>query len=647
MPTIRVHPAMALSIIAPALALALAIWFQGFALLPVCAVLAILLLGLITLLGRPATARSRVGLKPLVLTLALLLLWCAWTTLAGPGRLLAQYGLLVCAVFVAALFYGLLASRGRTWWQLVLPLVLVVLAEALYGGWQFLDGEGPPRGLFVQQNTHAGWLLLFKLPLTALAVWLWYRRQRQRCLLVLIMLALLDINIAASMSRGVTLALGSGLLVLVVGLPSRYRRGLLIPLLLLISAYGLVDIWHAGQLARRMDSGLANVGRLLLDEQDSTPAGIAGDSLQARRLIWQGAWRMWRETPWRGWGLYRFRLIYPRFQADADQSAGQYAHNDYLQLLLEIGIPGLALVLLSMGLIAWRGWRMLRSPGVSESRRVEIAGLLAAMAAICVHSLLSYDFYILPVLLVLGLITGRFIDRVSAGDSIPLPVMTTRPGPVRRLVIILLSAVLLALAVPAGMAWYTEQGRTALARGDLAAAESALARAASLDNTDAIAHTRALAYIEALKALSVDDPRRPRLYRWALDSLDQAARMNPQLAAVPCAHGTLLSQNPDLADSQVYQHAADAFQRGLHMAPRDFLCRWHFARLMLRAGNRSQARALLEAGLPAGLPDSPAIQAYVLALIRLRRDLGDAVAADRLARRLLQLQGHWRKIRQG
>jgi len=435
--------------------------------------------------------------------------------------------------------------------------------------------------------------------------------------------------------------------VLLLGLPRRHRRGLLIPLLLVIGAYGLVDVWHPGQLVRRMDAGIVNVGRLLLNTEAGTPAGLRGDSFQARRLIWQGAWHMWRESPWQGWGLYRFRLIYPRYQLDADQSAGQYVHNDYLQLLLEIGIPGLLLVLLSMGLIAWWGWRTLRSPGVSESRRLEIAALLAAMAAISVHGMVSYDFYILPVLLVLGLITGRFIDRVSAGDGVPVHTFTTGVGPVRRLVLILLSAVLLALAVPASMAWYMEQGRAALARGDLAAAESALARAARIDNTDAIAHARALAYIEALKALPVDEPRRPRLYRWALDSLDQAARMNPQLAAVACTRGTLLSQNPDLAGSQVYQHAADAFQRGLRMAPRDFLCRLYFARLLLKTGRRDEARALLEAGLSAGLPDSPAIQTYVLALIHLRHDLGDAVAAGRLARRLLQLQGHWRKIRNG
>ena len=128
-------------------------------------------------------------------------------------------------------------------------------------------------------------------------------------------------------------------------------------------------------------------------------------------------------------------------------------------------------------------------------------------------------------------------------------------------------------------------------------------------------------------------------------SLDQAAGMNPQLGAVPCARGALLGNNPDLAGARAYQRAADGFRRGLGMTPRDYLCRLYYARLLLKTGQPRQARALLEVGLPAGLPDSPMIQDYVLLLIRLRRDLQDPLAADRLSRRLLQLQRHWRNIR--
>jgi len=639
----RTSPALAL----PAVALALALWYQGFTLLPVCAVLAVLLLGLLVGPGRRHRRWTWPRPDALVISLSLLLVWSAWITLSGPGRLLAQYGLLVCGVFASALLCALLASRQRAWWPLMVPVSLVVLAEALYGGWQFLAGQGPPRGLFVQPNTHAGWLLLFNLPLTALAAWL--RRYRRRSWpWVLAGLALLDLNIAASLSRGVALALSAGLLVLGVSLPPGCRRGLLIPVVLVISAYGLVDVLDAGRVAGRMDSGLASVGRLLLDSQeDGSPATGQGDSIRARVLIWRGAWRMWRETPWQGWGLYRFRLIYPRFQSDADQSAGQYAHNELLQLLLEIGLPGLLLVLLSMVLVARRGWKRLHGPGMDEARRCEIAGLLAAMAAISVHSLLSYDFHILPVLLVVGLITGRYLDRVSMEASVSERMTVTGGRPGRRPARILLLAILLALALPAGMAWYMGQARAALARGDLAAAEQALGRAAMLDDTDEIAHARALTYIEALKALPGRDERRPRLFQWAMDSLDAAARMNPELAAVPCARGLLFARAPGLAGRDAYRRAEDAFRQGLRLAPRQYLCRLHYARLLLRLGRKPQARTLLEAGLPAGLPDAAGIIPYVQLLIRLRRDMGQAAAAERLARRLLNLRGHWRNIGAG
>lgn len=82
-----------------------------------------------------------------------------------------------------------------------------------------------------------------------------------------------------------------------------------------------------------------------------------------------------------GSGLGTFTAIYPAYQTQDTvvHVFANHAHNDFLELFLECGLPGLVLVLVFLGLIAWHGGRS----GLSQ------AGFLAILA-ICLHSLLDY-----------------------------------------------------------------------------------------------------------------------------------------------------------------------------------------------------------------------------------------------------------------
>lgn len=110
--------------------------------------------------------------------------------------------------------------------------------------------------------------------------------------------------------------------------------------------------------------------------------------------------------------------------AVADYASGMtyFVHNDYLQTLLEIGLPGLILLLgiVTAPLVA--AWRAL--PRLSASDRVPVIALSAALASMAVHALVDYPFYVPVCVLmyagVLGMLDGR-LAAAGAAPVLPLP----------------------------------------------------------------------------------------------------------------------------------------------------------------------------------------------------------------------------------
>ncbi|HAH07290.1 MAG TPA: hypothetical protein DCM05_12340 [Elusimicrobia bacterium] len=82
-------------------------------------------------------------------------------------------------------------------------------------------------------------------------------------------------------------------------------------------------------------------------------------------LIWKDSLSLWLAHPWLGCGLGRFHVEFPAFASEALKSLWpqqkviiNFAHNEYLQVLAETGVAGLALFL-AVPLLAVR-WAFLR-----------------------------------------------------------------------------------------------------------------------------------------------------------------------------------------------------------------------------------------------------------------------------------------------
>jgi O-antigen ligase len=369
---------------------------------------------------------------PLLLPGLAFLAWAALQLVPWPGRgpwSEAPDATVRGLAFVAALVAlhtaaaGTLADGGArrrmrgalAWFGFALALAslaqLSTGTHAIYGVFRPQEG-GTPAGPFVNRNHLAGYLLLLApmaLGYLARALWAWRERAGARggsrrllalntpegvalvyaCLPALAAIAAL----VATTSRGAILAFVVGLAA-ALGARQRGGRGALVAMVAAFLAMGLS--WFG--LARLGDRfaaipdnapGRTRVWSDALSRMDGRWVTGAGLNAFEAHLSRVAAWRLPEHaTPWpdearaalEGGARVGFRF----------QGSDWYreAHNDYLQVLVETGLPGLLIAL-------WAAAAALRR--VAPSRWV-----FAALLAMLLHALVEFDFQIpaLPVLFV-------------------------------------------------------------------------------------------------------------------------------------------------------------------------------------------------------------------------------------------------------
>ena len=94
-----------------------------------------------------------------------------------------------------------------------------------------------------------------------------------------------------------------------------------------------------------------------------------------------------------GSGLSTYRYIFPVYRNFGGVLFYSWAHNDYLQALIELGVPGFALILIMMGLIGRAAHRVRRTLA-DEPRLVFLhAGYMAAAIAVALHSFTDFGLH--------------------------------------------------------------------------------------------------------------------------------------------------------------------------------------------------------------------------------------------------------------
>jgi O-antigen ligase len=72
-----------------------------------------------------------------------------------------------------------------------------------------------------------------------------------------------------------------------------------------------------------------------------------------RAAVYTGGWQMFLERPLTGWGFHQMPEELPHYVSGYKEKV-LYPHNTYLELLVELGVAGLALYLWLM----WELWRL-------------------------------------------------------------------------------------------------------------------------------------------------------------------------------------------------------------------------------------------------------------------------------------------------
>lgn len=156
-----------------------------------------------------------------------------------------------------------------------------------------------------------------------------------------------------------------------------------------------------------------------------------------RIWTWKGTLAMAKAHPLLGTGLGTYELAYPRY---AQVGFTRLAHNSYLQITAEAGVPALILLL---GALATLAWAVVRREGSALAHiadwdaRPLRAGLVGAITAGLARNLVDSDWYIFACLLTFWAVVGLML-----ASSLP----QGQEAVTRRLY--LAHAVLLLLALP-------------------------------------------------------------------------------------------------------------------------------------------------------------------------------------------------------
>jgi O-antigen ligase len=253
------------------------------------------------------------------------------------------------------------ASNGKLYW----------LRKPSAGGWIY--------GPYVNHNHYAGLMeMLIPIPLVVALVPSVPMARRGAAGVAA---ALMASTVFLSGSRGGMVALAVEMVIL-AGVLARRGKGRKLGLVLgafVVLVVVLLTWLGGGELTTRLASM----------RPDAHP-DVSGTM---RLNIDRDAVKMFTSKPVLGWGLGVFPTIYPQYRSFYTSLFVNQAHNDYLQLLVEMGALGFAAMLWFIGISYYRGIRKMGNWSRDPNGAVALAALLG-ITGILVHSWLDFNLQI-------------------------------------------------------------------------------------------------------------------------------------------------------------------------------------------------------------------------------------------------------------
>ncbi len=317
-----------------------------------------------------------------------------------------------------------LAQDNRRAGWIIWILLLTGLFQALTGIYQFwLRGEGPYHfailggrfyrayGTFEQPNPYAGYIGITLALAVGIATGALTERLRLRkgagtsenvmIVPMIVIAAFMGAALIMSWSRGAWLGFTAAMLVMAMALPHRTRWGFLLVVLIVLAGIGLHTMGLLpASVTHRFTSFVEDIRF-----EDVRGVGIndANYAVIERLAHWQAALEMWRHNFWTGVGFGCYEPAYGDFALINWPIALGHAHNYYLTVAAESGLPGLVTYLLLWAVTFWQTWQMKRR--TQGWRRGLAIGLLGSWTHLAVHNFLD-NLYVNNVHLHIGVLLG-------------------------------------------------------------------------------------------------------------------------------------------------------------------------------------------------------------------------------------------------
>ncbi len=347
-----------------------------------------------------------------------------WTlTLAG-----------LAAVFFAARLT--LRKAPERVWRAAVPLLILGGFQALLGLAQiYFAGQPLATGTYVNRNHFAG-LLEMALPFAAMGgVAVLDGRRRRR------------LTVRRAVAASGLFALGALMLAAIIQSLSRAGFSFALVSLAVMGGVALAGPRSSAGWKRRAPVaavGIAAAAAFVFLPTDpliyrfGALAATEEISADTRVQVWDDTVKLIGDYPAAGVGLGAYTAAIHRYQTAAPMQTIGMAHNDYLQLGAELGLPALAALLMLAG---WCLRSAAKAATDAEPRRRRLGlACLGALAALALHSLVDFNLYLPANAAVLAWIAGLAtvlpslpapLPRRSRRVPVPPPVFEAEPLPPR------------------------------------------------------------------------------------------------------------------------------------------------------------------------------------------------------------------------
>lgn len=273
--------------------------------------------------------------------------------------------------------------------RLLFGLVMVGAATAVYGLWEVFSGQervlwkvksdyaGFVTGTYINRNHFAGFLELMLG--VGCGFFLKYLSQKRllkavaMSFLCLVMLLALFKSGSRMGSFSFLAAFFAGFLLLLRG-KKKFRVIFSVPLLIALG-FLLVTAGSGSLVMKRLED-------------------VGGVSFLGRWSVWQDTLMMLKDYWFQGIGLGNFRWLFPFYQSAQNPLAWEHTHNDYLELLVTLGLPMFLAMMTFLGLALFRAFSDLFKTNAESENFFLRWGMLVALASFLSHGLADFNFAI-------------------------------------------------------------------------------------------------------------------------------------------------------------------------------------------------------------------------------------------------------------